>query len=109
MSQPMYASVYESLKTRLASVRTLPFRLEIEGTASDGSYESLIYTISGVRYIDKYYNPQITLDAWRYPNDEATALAATMRVQVADGANASRFTATMYYAQKPPQRLRFAA
>jgi len=99
MSQPIYASIYASLKTRLASVRTLPFRLEIEGTGSDGSFASLIYTISGVQYIDKYYNPQITLDAWRYPNDEATALAATMRVQLAEGNNASRFTAKMYYAR----------
>ena len=99
MSQPVYASLYESLKTRLASVRTLPFRLEIEGTGSDGSWISLVYTVSGVQYIDKYYNPQITLDAWRYPDDEATALAATMRVALADGNNASKFTATMYYAQ----------
>ena len=89
MSQPIYASIYASLKTRLASVRTLPFRLEIEGTGSDGSFASLIYTISGVQYIDKYYNPQITLDAWRYPNDEATALTppvsqrrCTMRVML---------------------------
>ena len=29
MSQPIYASIYASLKTRLASVRTLPFRLEM--------------------------------------------------------------------------------
>ena len=99
MSQPLYASIYASLKTRLSSVRTLPFRLEIVGTASDGSYASMVYTVGGLIYIDKYYNPQITFDAWRYPNDEATALAATMRVQVADGANASRFNATMYYAQ----------
>ena len=99
MSQPMYASIYASLKTRLASVRTLPFRLEIEGTSSDGSYASMIYTISGVKYIDKYYNPQITLDAWRYPNDEGTTLAATMRVQLAEGNNASSFTAKMYYAK----------
>ena len=99
LSQLMYASSYERLKTRLAALRTLPFRLEIEGTASDGSYSTLIYTLSGVQYIDKYYNPQITLDAWRYPNDEATALAATMRVELADGNNASGFTATMYYAQ----------
>ena len=89
MSQPMYASNYESLKARFASVRTLPFRLEIEGTGSDGSFAMLIYTISGVQYIDRYYNPQITLDAWRYPNDEATALAATMRVELANGNNAS--------------------
>ena len=34
-----------------------------------------------------------------YPNDEATALAATMRVELADGNNASNFTATMYYAR----------
>ena len=99
LSQLLYASSYERLKTRLASLRTLPFRLEIEGTSSDGSYSSLIYTISGVKYIDKYYNPQITLDAWRYPDDEATALAATMRVALADGNNASKFTAKMYYAQ----------
>lgn len=39
------------------------------------------------------------LDAWRYPNDEATALAATMRVQLAEGNNASGFTAKMYYAR----------
>ena len=99
LSQPLYASSYERLKTRLAALRTLPFRLEIEGMESDGSYAMLIYTISGVQYIDKYYNPQITLDAWRYPNDEATALAATMRVELADGNNASGFTATMYYAR----------
>ena len=99
LSQPLYASSYVRLKTRLAALRTLPFRLEIEGMESDGSYASLIYTISGVQYIDKYYNPQITLDAWRYPNDEATALAATMRVELADGNNASGFTATMHYAR----------
>lgn len=99
MSQSIYTSIYSSLKTRLSSVRKLPFRLEIDGTGSDGSYPSLIYTVSGVQYIDKYYNPQITLDAWRYPNDEATALAATMRVQLAEGNNASGFTAKMYYAR----------
>ena len=32
MSQPIYASIYASLKTRLASVRTLPFRLEMRRT-----------------------------------------------------------------------------
>ena len=58
-----------------------------------------MYTLSGLQYIDMHYNPQITFDAWRYPNDEATALAATMKVKVASGANASRFNATMYYAQ----------
>ena len=99
MSQPLYASLYASLKTRLESVRTLPFRLEIVGTDSAGSYLSLVYTISGVKYIDMYYNPQITFDTWRYPNDEATALATTLRVQVASGANADNFNATMYYAQ----------
>ena len=99
LSQPLYASNYERLKTRLAALRTLPFRLDIKGFESDGSLAMLIYTISGVEYIDKYYNPQITLDAWRYPNDEATALAATMRVELADGNNASSFTATMYYAR----------
>ena len=99
LSQPLYASSYDRLKTRLAALRTLPFRLQIAGTASDGSYASLIYTVSGVQYIDKYYNPQITLDAWRYPNDEATGLAATMRVELAEGNNASNFTATMYYAK----------
>ncbi|MGX8705124.1 MAG: hypothetical protein ACSW8J_00950 [bacterium] len=99
LSQPLYASSYERLKTRLAALRTLPFRLVIEGMASDGSYLTLIYTLSGVQYIDRYYNPQITLDAWRYPNDESTALAATMRVELAEGSNASNFTATMYYAQ----------
>ena len=99
MSQPLYASIYSSLKTRLSSVRTLPFRLEIVGTSSDGSFASTVYTVSGLTYIDKYYNPQITLDAWRYPNDEATALAATMKVELADGNNASNFTATMYYAR----------
>ena len=99
MSQPLYASIYASLKTRLSSVRTLPFRLEIVGTASDGSYASTVYTVGGLIYIDKYYNPQITFDAWRYPNDEATALAATMKVELAEGNNASGFTATMYYAK----------
>ena len=93
LSQPLYASNYEQLKTRLAALRTLPFRLVIEGMASDGSYSTLIYTLSGVQYIDRYYNPQITLDAWRYPDDEATALAATMKVELADGNNASGFNA----------------
>ena len=32
MSQALYASVYASLKTRLTSVRALPFRLQLEGT-----------------------------------------------------------------------------
>ena len=99
LSQPLYAASYERLKARLAALRTLPFRLEIEGVESDGSYAMLIYTISGVQYIDKYYNPQITLDAWRYPDDESTALAATMKVELADGNNASGFNATMYYAR----------
>ena len=99
MSQPLYSGNYQTVKNRLSALRTLPFRLQIIGGTSDGSYPSLVYTLSGVQYIDKYYNPQITLDAWRYPNDEATALAATMRVELADGNNASRFTATMYYAR----------
>ena len=99
MGQPLYDSIYQVLKARLAAVRTLPFRLDIEGTSSDGQYASLIYTLSGVNYIDKYYTPQIPLAAWRYPDDEGTALAATMRVELADGSNAAGFTATMHYAR----------
>ena len=99
MSQPLYASIYASIKTRLSSVRTLPFRLMLEGISGNGSYARLVYTISGVQYIDKYYSPQITLDIWRYPNDEATALATTVRVELAEGNNASGFTAKMYYAK----------
>ena len=99
MSQLMYASIYNTLKTRLGNVRTLPFRLQLQGTASDSSYLTLVYTVSGVQYIDRYYNPQITLDVWRHPNDESTALAATMKVELAEGNSGSGFTATMYYAQ----------
>ena len=99
MSQPGYAGIYASLRTRISNVRSLPFRIELVATAYDGSEPSLAYTIEGVQYIDKYYSPQITLDAWRYPDDEATVLAATMKVELAEGNNASGFNAVMHYAQ----------
>ncbi|MBQ6120444.1 MAG: hypothetical protein IJI59_01745 [Clostridia bacterium] len=99
MSQPQYASIYASLRSRLSAVRTLPFRLQLVGTSANGSYASMTYTLSGVQYIDKYYNPQITMDIWRYPDDESTSLAATKKVALAEGNNASGFTATMHYAQ----------
>ena len=99
MSQPQYASIYASIRNRLAAVRTLPFRLNLVGTSGNGSYASMTYTLSGVQYIDRYYNPQITMDIWRYPDDESTALAATLRIGLAEGSNGSGFAATLYCAQ----------
>lgn len=100
LSQSLYSSYYNSrLKPRLGEVKTLPFRIEMTGVCSDGSGVYDDYTISGLRYIDQWYHPAITLDAWRYPNDESETLAATMKVELADGANAGLFTATMRYAQ----------
>ena len=61
MSQPQYASIYASLRSRLSAVRTLPFRLQLVGTSANGSYASMTYTLSEIQYIDKYYNPQITI------------------------------------------------
>ena len=99
IDKPMYQATHTLLIDRLSNVRTLPFRLQLQGTASDSSYLTLVYTLSGVQYIDRYYNPQITLDVWRYPNDESSTLATTIKVELAEGNNASGFTATMYYAQ----------
>ena len=100
MSQAMYNSYYTSrVKPRLAELKTLPFRIEMTGVCSDGCGVFDDYTISGLRYIDQWYRPVITLDAWRYPDDESEVLAATMKVELADGPNASRFTATMRYSQ----------
>ena len=99
MSVPGYSSSFNRVKSVLQEKKTLPFRLALEGTSSDGGYANMTYTLSGVIYIDQWYHPVITLDAWRYPDDESESLAATMKVELADGPNASRFTATMYYAQ----------
>ena len=100
MSQPLYSSYYNSrVKPRLASLKTLPFRIMMSGVCSDGSGVGEDYTFSNLRYIDQWYHPVITLDAWRYPDDEGVGLAATMKVELADGPNADRFTATMHYAQ----------
>ena len=100
MSQPLYSSYYNNrVKPRLASLKTLPFRIMMSGVCSDGSGVGEDYTFSNLRYIDQWYHPVITLDAWRYPDDEGVGLAATMKVELADGPNADRFTATMHYAQ----------
>jgi len=100
MSQPLYSSYYNTrVKPRLASLKTLPFRIMMSGVCSDGSGVGEDYTFSNLRYIDQWYHPVITLDAWRYPDDEGVGLAATMKVELADGPNADRFTATMHYAQ----------
>ena len=100
MSQAMYNSYYNNMiKPRLAELKTLPFRIEMTGVCSDGCGVFEDYTTSDLRYIDQWYRPVITLDAWRYPDDESEALAATMKVELEDGPNASRFTATMRYAQ----------
>ena len=100
MSQPLYSSYYNTrVKPRLASLKTLPFRIMMSGVCSDGSGVGEDYTFSNLRYIDQWYHPVITLDAWRYPDDEGVGLAATMKVELADGPNGDRFTATMHYAQ----------
>ena len=99
MSPAMYAYNYQRIKNRLDELRALPFRVTFSWTGSDGSGSSEIYTLSGVQYIDAYYNPQIVMDIWRYPDDESTSLAATMKVSLAEGVNASGFNAVMYCAQ----------
>lgn len=100
MSQPLYSNYYNTrVKPRLAALKTLPFRISMTGVCSDGSGVGEDYTFSNLRYIDQWYRPVITLDAWRYPDDEGVNLAATMKVELADGSNADRFTATMHYAQ----------
>ena len=99
-SQSLYSGTYNSkVKPSLAQKKTLPFRIMMTGVCSDGSGVYDNYDIPGLRYIDQWYRPIITLDAWRYPNDESQTLAATMKVELADGANAGLFTATMRYAQ----------
>ena len=45
MSQPLYSGNYQTVKNRLSALRTLPFRLQIVGAASDGSYPSLVYWV----------------------------------------------------------------
>ena len=100
LSQSINLSYYNSkLKPRLAALKTLPFRIWMTGVCSDGCGIGDDYTFSNLRYIDQWYRPVITLDAWRYPDDESEGLAATMKVELADGPNGSRFTATMHYAQ----------
>ena len=100
LSSGYYGSFYNShVKPRLAELKTLPFRIEMTGVCSDGSGVYDDYNVPGLRYIDMWYRPIITLDAWRYPDDESETLAASMKVELADGANAGLFTATMRYAQ----------
>ena len=62
------------------SLKTLPFRISMTGVCSDGSGVGEDYTFSNLRYIDQWYHPVITLDAWRYPDDEGVGLAATIYV-----------------------------
>jgi len=94
---------YQQLIDRLNSVHAMPFRIFIECTDKSTDLNVFArYTIPNLHYLNKYYLQSIKLDIERYPNDESTGLATTMKATLASdvGSFKSGFSAKMYCAKE---------